>query len=103
VAPEGDVSFRIDASIVDNETGLTRCVMDTKYKSGRHVRPDDVAQVVAYAEIKGASEALLIYPEELTTPLAVSIGTIGVRAIPFSLAEDLEASGQFVLDSLPSA
>jgi 5-methylcytosine-specific restriction enzyme subunit McrC len=102
VAPEGDVSFRIDASIVDNETGLTRCVMDTKYKSGRHVRPDDVAQVVAYAEIKGAPEALLIYPEELATPLSASIGNIRVRTIPFSLAGNLDDSGNSVLETVLS-
>lgn len=102
VAPEGDVSFRIDASIVDNATGITLCVMDTKYKSAHHVRSDDVAQVVAYAEIKGAPDAILIYPDEPTTPLFSSVGSIRVRTIPFSLAGDLDASGQFVLASLLS-
>lgn len=36
------------------------CVLDTKYKSAHRVWPDDMAQVVTYAKIKGAPVAFMV-------------------------------------------
>ena len=76
--------------------------MDTKYKSADRIRAADVAQVVAYAEMKGATEAVLLYPESLPKPITAIVGSIRVRTLPFSLVDNLDASGNSVLDVLIS-
>lgn len=100
VSKQGQVSFRIDASIIERTTALTICVMDTKYKSADRIQAADVAQVVAYAEMKGASEAVLIYPEDLVRSMSSLVGSIRVQTIPFTLSNDLEESGSRLLAGL---
>jgi 5-methylcytosine-specific restriction enzyme subunit McrC len=100
VVENSQVSFRIDASIVDRSSNRVLCVLDTKYKSASRIRPDDVAQVVAYAEIKGATEGVLVYPEDLASPASADVGHIRVRTLAFSLDGDLDASGKSVLGML---
>ena len=101
---EGDVlSFNIDLVLYDAETGKARCVLDTKYKAKEKPEPDDVAQVVAYAEMKRCSEAILVYPTPLPRPLDEWVGNIRVQSIPFSLKGDLEAAGQSFLRRLLSS
>ncbi|MBN1814415.1 MAG: restriction endonuclease [Anaerolineae bacterium] len=98
---EGDeLSFQIDLVLYDAETGKAHCVLDTKYKAPEHPDPDDVAKVVAYAEMKGCDDALLVYPTPLSHPLDESIGNIRVRSMTFSLDGDLEAAGWSFLDNL---
>jgi 5-methylcytosine-specific restriction enzyme subunit McrC len=100
VVEDSQVRFRIDASIVDRSTNRVLCVLDTKYKSASRIRPDDVAQVVAYAEIKGTSEAVLVYPEDLPSPASANVGHIRVRTLAFALDGDLDSSGNSVLSVL---
>jgi 5-methylcytosine-specific restriction enzyme subunit McrC len=87
------LSFQIDLVLYDADTGKARCVLDTKYKAPKGPDPGDVAQVVAYAEMKGCNEAVLVYPTPLPKPLDESVGNIQVQSMTFSLEGDLEAAG----------
>ena len=102
---EGDaLSFKIDLVLYDAETGEAHCVLDTKYKAKEKPESNDVAQVVAYAEMKGCRKAILVYPALLSNPLDDWIGSIRVQSMTFSLKGDLEEAGQSfrqrLLDSL---
>ena len=76
------------------------CVVDTKYKAPESPSTDDVAQVVAYAEAKGCTEAVLVYPVRLHRPLDASVGDIRVRTLTFPLDGDLDEGGEGLLESL---
>ena len=100
-------SFRIDLSIEDRHTGRTLQVLDTKYKAAGKVVAADVAQVVTYAELKGAPGATLVYPTPLEVPLDVEIGGIQVRSGIVDLADDLDETdhqwlSQLLRDRLPA-
>lgn len=61
----------------------------------------DIEQVAAYAEAKGCTEAILIYPESTSIPLDANVGKIRVRSAGFSLSDDLESAGRrFVKDCM---
>ncbi len=75
-------------------------MLDTKYKSKGYPDANDVAQVMAYAEMKDCKEAVLIYPVPLNSPLIKSDGRIHVKGMTFSLDGDLEDAGQSFLNSL---
>jgi len=92
-----DQRFAIDLVIYDAQSGAVRCVMDTKYKVAARVNTADVAQVVAYAEAKGATEAILVYPQPLASPLATKIGDIHVRSLTFGVDGDLDQHGNTFL------
>ncbi|MCX6048113.1 MAG: restriction endonuclease [Chloroflexi bacterium] len=94
--------FEIDLVVYAKETGQVRWVMDTKYRAPEVMpSPDEVAQVVAYAEAKGADEAILIYPIPLARPLDQRIGQIRVRSLTFALDRDLDQAGITFLAALP--
>ena len=95
-----DQRFAIDLVLYDAQSGAVRCVMDTKYKVAARINTADVAQVVAYAEAKGATNALLLYPQQPTTPLDTTIGDIRVRTLPFALDGDLQQNGHDFLHHL---
>ncbi len=95
-----DQRFAIDLVLYDAHSGAVCCVMDTKYKVAARVNTADVAQVVAYAEAKGATDAMLIYPQSPTIPLDTNIGDIRVRTLPFPLDGDLDANGHHFLHHL---
>ena len=98
---EGEaLSFKIDLVLYDTETGKTICVLDTKYKAPKQPGTDDVAKVMAYAEIKGSSDAILVYPVPLAKPLVLKLGYIQVRSMTFSLEGDLEEQGALFLKGL---
>jgi len=87
--------------ICDPVTQKARWVLDTKYKAPKFTSStDDLFQVHAYAAIKQAPEAILIYPAELQSPLDVSIGDIRVRSLPFALDGDLEAAGRRFVEAM---
>jgi 5-methylcytosine-specific restriction enzyme subunit McrC len=96
-------SFNIDLVLYDANTGLPRCVLDTKYKTAAGPTTDDISQVVAYAEAKGCHEAILIYPLALGRPLDGLIGDIHVHSMTFSLTGDLHQAGQDLVRRLLSA
>lgn len=92
--------FAIDLVLYEAHSGAVRCVMDTKYKAAARADTADVAQVVAYAEAKGATEALLIYPQPLAAPLDVMVGNIHVRTLTFGIDGDLDQQGHAFLHQL---
>jgi 5-methylcytosine-specific restriction enzyme subunit McrC len=91
------LKFIIDLVICDLETGRTLCVLDTKYKCPDTPTNDDISQVVTYAEIKGCSEAILVYPHDLDVNLDERLGDIRVRNLTFKIDGDLEAAGKAFL------
>ena len=97
---EGRLSFIIDLVIVDDETGKVKYVLDTKYKAPDRPASDDVAQAIAYAQVKQCYEAILIYPEPLNNPLDEWADDIRVRSLTFSLDDDLEEAGRQFLSEL---
>jgi 5-methylcytosine-specific restriction enzyme subunit McrC len=100
VGADQALTFKIDLVLYDSETGDALCVLDTKYKSKGHPEAKDVAQVMAYAEMKDCKEAVLIYPVPLNSPLIKPDGRIHVKGMTFSLDGNLEEAGQSFLNSL---
>jgi 5-methylcytosine-specific restriction enzyme subunit McrC len=95
-----DLYFKIDMVLYNEKTGSAICVLDTKYKDQDKPSPSDIAQVVAYASAKNCTEAILVYPRDLTPAVNLWVGKIHVRSIGFALTNDLEQAGQFFLHSL---
>ncbi|MCB0114675.1 MAG: hypothetical protein KDD84_11315, partial [Caldilineaceae bacterium] len=84
-------SFVVDMVVYNAETGAPRAVLDTKYKAaGAGPSAADLAQVVAYATAKQATEAILVYPTAPTRPFDERIGPVRVRALPFVLDGGLD-------------
>jgi 5-methylcytosine-specific restriction enzyme subunit McrC len=100
VGEEQKITFKIDLVLYDGATGEPICVLDTKYKAKEQPTPDDVAKITAYAEMKGCTEAILVYPTKLQKPLNASIGKIRTKSMIFQLAGDLEEAGRAFLKSL---
>ena len=59
---EGVPTFQIDLVLYDAAEGRALMVLDTKYKAPDTPDTDDIAQVIAYAHVLGAAEAVLVYP-----------------------------------------
>jgi 5-methylcytosine-specific restriction enzyme subunit McrC len=93
-----DLHFTIDLVV---SRGHQRWVVDTKYKmpsSG----PDtaDVAQVLAYAQVQGAQEAVLVYPAPIAQPLDVMVHGIRLRTLTFALDDNLDLAGERLVEAL---
>lgn len=95
-----NIYFNIDLLLNDVETGVTKYVLDTKYKPPTKRDPSDITQMVAYAEAKECQEAILVYPMPLAKPLDIKIGRIRIRSLTFSLEGDLEQAGSRFLENL---
>jgi 5-methylcytosine-specific restriction enzyme subunit McrC len=96
------LSFRIDLVLVDIATDETRYVLDTKYKAPKSPSTSDVQQAIAYAETKGTTEAVLIYPENLAQPLNARPNQVRVRSLTFAIADDLKQGGDDFIRQLHS-
>jgi len=96
----GSLLFRIDLVLCDKLSDEVLCVLDTKYKVTKTASADDIAQVIAYAESKNCTDAVLIFPEKLTDPLDQRIGRIRVRSVAFTVGGDLEQAGASFLQEL---
>jgi 5-methylcytosine-specific restriction enzyme subunit McrC len=94
------LKIHIDLVLRDAVTQRTLAVLDTKYKRPVQVANDDLYQAVAYAEAKGCSQAFLVYPAPLPTPLNTRMGKIAVRSLTFGLGGDLKEGGQAFLKEL---
>jgi 5-methylcytosine-specific restriction enzyme subunit McrC len=100
IGPNQEVRFDIDLVLYDVETGRARCVLDTKYKKSLTPAPEDIAQVVAYADAKNCHDAILIYPTPLTDSLDVQVGDNRVRSLIFSINGDLDEAGNKFIEIL---
>lgn len=94
--------FNIDLVLNDAATGVARYVLDTKYKIPESPAASDIAQIIAYATAKRCSEAVLIYPEPLSTPLDTWVQNVHVRTLTFAIEGDLDEGGQAFLTNLLS-
>jgi 5-methylcytosine-specific restriction enzyme subunit McrC len=94
----GDLHFTIDLVI---SAGRQRWVVDTKYKTPAS-GPDsaDVAQVLAYAQMQGAQQAVLVYPAPIAQPLDVTVSGVRLRTLTFALDSDLDAAGESLVTAL---
>ena len=97
------LSVNIDLTLNETASGRTLCVLDTKYKVHAGPATDDISQVVAYADLKGTREAVLVYPVPLQYPLDIPWGAKHVRSMTFSIDGDLEVVGRRFLDILLDA
>lgn len=93
-----DLHFTIDLVI---SAGRQRWVLDTKYKVPPH-GPDaaDVAQILAYAQLQGAQEAILVYPTPIAQPLDVRVRGVRLRTLTFAIDNDLNVAGQALVTAL---
>ena len=99
----GTLRFQIDLVLYHEFSQTPVAVLDTKYKTDQQPAAADVAQMVAYAQAKGAPQAILIYPTPLARPLQARIGQVQLRALTFALDGDLEQAGRQLLAQLVSA
>jgi 5-methylcytosine-specific restriction enzyme subunit McrC len=76
--------------------------LDTKYKASGKLDPADVAQVIAYAELMKTTQAMLVFPGAMAGPFDEDVGSVRVRSLSFSLANDLEEAGVTFLSKLLS-
>jgi len=81
----GEVQFRMDAVIRDRMTGTPLYVLDTKYKVPDSAGSSDIHEIRSYAESIGCTEAVLVYPIELASPLYMTAGKIRTRSLTFRL------------------
>ncbi|GIV76221.1 McrC family protein [Litorilinea aerophila] len=103
IDPAGNRYFTLDLVIYDTRSGRPRWILDTKYKPGADgPAPEDIAQVLAYAQAKGARDAALVYPMPLAQPLDTVINGIRVRSLTFDLTQDLTQAGEDFLRALLS-
>ncbi len=94
------LTARPDLVLFDEATGDPLMVLDTKYKLSDDPSPDDVQQVVFYAQALGCREGVLIYPRALPVEVGVQVEDIRVRSASFPLDGDLDAAGRGLVQAL---
>ncbi len=100
VGSSAGVHFAMDV-VVSDAQARPRWVIDTKYKlPERGPDPADVAQILAYAQVQGAPEAVLVYPAALRQPLDTWVNGIRVRTLDFALDGHLDAAGEQLIRAL---
>lgn len=95
-----EVKFRMDAVIIDRESGKPVCVLDTKYKVPDSADSGDIHEVRSYAESINCTESVLVYPIELSSPLYMNAGKIRTRSLTFKLDSDLDEAGNIFMSKL---
>ncbi|MEM7343107.1 MAG: restriction endonuclease [Chloroflexota bacterium] len=100
ISAQNKLHFDMDLVVYDAKTGQVRYVLDTKYKASTAPLTSDIQQMITYAYTKKCNEAILIYPIAPQQPFVETIEGIRVRALPFSLADNLEENGQAFLEAL---
>ena len=101
VDPHSHLTVRPD--IVLYQADQPYAVLDTKYKVPHTIQSDDFSQVVAYAQVKNCPLAILLYPQEPSRPLNITLPHVHIRTLAFPLDGDLEAAGQALLAQLTKA
>lgn len=97
---KGEVLFRMDAVIEDRETGNPLYVLDTKYKVPDSAASSDIHEIRSYAESLGCTEAILVYPIDLSCPVHMTAGKIRTRSLTYPLNQDLDAVGKVFIEKL---
>ena len=100
IGANDELKFNIDLVIYKRESNRPVCVLDTKYKDQAQVANDDFNQIHTYAILKDCSNAVLIYPKKLASPLDQTLRGVRIRSLVFSLNGDLEQSGNDFLKAL---
>jgi len=97
----GVYHFHIDLVLYHQSSETPIAVLDTKYRVPDQAASTEIAQVVAYAQARRSSRAILIYPAPLPVPLDARVGgKVHVRSLVFPIAGDLEEAGQQFLTAL---
>ena len=94
------IQFNIDLVLYDSLNNVPRFVLDTKYKSSKYPESADIEQIVAYAQMKGCHEAVLIYPLRLNEPLDEKLKSVRIRSLAFPIDDNLESGGQSFIREL---
>lgn len=97
---DNQLFFQLDLVLENNLNGVTRCVLDTKYKVAQTPSPEDIAQVIAYADALNCDQAFLVYPSAISEHIDVKPGHIRVRNAFFDLSADLDKAGQNFLQQI---
>ena len=100
IDPNNVIHFNVDLVLYHHAQSTPLAVLDTKYKTTEAPPAEDVAQILAYAQVKQSKQAILIYPTPLPKPLNTMIGNIQLRSLTFALNEALDSSGQHFLTAL---
>ena len=90
--------FEIDLVLSDRHTGQTLCVLDTKYKE--EVNNPDIFQITAYATAKHCTQAVLIYPQNISLPQQPIGQDVQIHYLTFDLNQRLDQSGEQFWQSL---
>lgn len=100
VGPGQALHFAIDL-VITGPGGAPRWVLDTKYKSpAGGPDPADVAQVLAYAQVQRAQQAVLVYPQPLSQPLDTTVQGVRLRTLALPIQGDLHQAGAALLAAL---
>lgn len=100
VGENGELKMLMDMVLYHRETKSPLCVLDTKYKAHSAVSNNDYYQVVAYADALNCENAVLIYPRQLEYPFDEKPGRIRVKTAIFDINDDLDRSGNLLLEEL---
>ena len=103
VGANGALHFAIDLVISPfaPQAHPQRWVLDTKYKHPTGgPDPADVAQVLAYAQVQGATQAVLVYPVALLHPVDTLVNGVRLRTLAFALDDDLTRAGEALVGAL---
>jgi 5-methylcytosine-specific restriction enzyme subunit McrC len=94
-----EIQFNIGLVLYDSLNNIPHCVLDTKYKRSTYLDSADLEQIVAYAEMKGCHEAVLIYPIRLVEQFDEKLGSVRIRSLAFPIDDDLDSAGQSFLQT----
>ena len=93
------IQFNIDLVLYDSLNSMPHCVFDTKYKRSEYPDSADIEQIVAYAEMKGCHEAVLIYPQRSIEQFDEKLGSVRIRSLAFPIDDNLDSAGQYFMQT----
>lgn len=92
-----EIFFKADVIIKNKRTDSIHSVLDTKYKSNESPSPEDIAQIISYAQSNDCKDAILVYPIKLQYPFNGYSGDIHIRCLSFAIDGDIEQAGKDLL------
>ena len=100
LSAEHSLRFNIDLVLEEIATGKPRFVLDTKYKRPQSPSASDVAQIIAYAAVKGTTKGVLVYPQPLERAFNAQVQAMKICSATFPLSGCLEQAGQNFVQKL---